>query len=134
LDLGRRSPDRELGVGDREVTVEDPRAVSDARRILPVSSLSHVDTGRLKLTGELDAHSAPEIRERLHALIDESPTLVVVDLERVTFLDSTILGVLVGGLRRMREGGGELQLVFPHQPARRIFEFTGLERVFPAAD
>ena len=91
-------------------------------------------TSRLTLAGELDAHSAPEIRERLHALIDEGPEVVVVDLERVTFLDSTILGLLVGGVRRMRDEGGELQLVYPPQPARRIFEFTGLERVFPAAE
>ena len=90
-------------------------------------------TSRLNLSGELDAHSAPDIRRQLHALIDEGPEILVVDLERATFLDSTILGLLVGGLRRMREAGGELELVYPPQPVRRIFEFTGLEQVFPAA-
>jgi len=87
----------------------------------------------LHLRGELDAHEASQIRARLHELIDEGPSTVVVDLSAVTFLDSTILGLLVGGLRRMREQGGELRLVYPPDPARRIFAFTGLDRVFPAS-
>lgn len=91
-------------------------------------------TPRLTLRGELDAHSAPELRARLHALIDEGSGRLIVDLAGVTFLDSTILGLLVGALRRMRESGGELLLVYPPEPARRIFAFTGLERVFRAAD
>jgi anti-sigma B factor antagonist len=90
----------------------------------------------LRLEGELDAFVAPELRERLHRLIDEledGPGTIVVDLEAVSFLDSTILGTLVGGLRRTREQGGELRLVYPAPPANRIFELTGLDAVFPAA-
>jgi anti-sigma B factor antagonist len=89
----------------------------------------------LQLEGELDAYHAPEVRKRLHGLIDELDDggVVVVDLAAVSFLDSTILGTLVGGLRRLREGGGELQLVYPRPPADRIFQLTGLDTVFPAA-
>ena len=89
----------------------------------------------LRLDGELDAYSAPDVRKRLHALIEESGKagVVIVDLTRVTFMDSTILGTLVGGLRRMRERDGELRLVYPPQPVRRIFELTGLDGVFPTA-
>jgi anti-sigma B factor antagonist len=54
--------------------------------------------------------------------------VVVVDLARVTFLDSTALGTLVGLLRRQREAGGELRVVLPETTARRIFEVSGLER------
>ena len=89
----------------------------------------------LRLEGELDAYVAPELRERLHRMVDELETdVLVVDLAAVSFLDSTILGMLVGGLRRMRERGGELTLVYPPSPARRIFELTGLDAVFAAAD
>lgn len=89
----------------------------------------------LRLEGELDAFVAPDLRERLHRAIDDEghAGLLVVDLAHVTFLDSTILGALVGALRRMRERGGELQLVYPPHPASRIFELTGLDAVFPAA-
>jgi anti-sigma B factor antagonist len=94
------------------------------------------DTPVLQLRGELDAFAAPDLRARLHELIDgdEELRVVVVDLSEVSFLDSTILGTLVGALRRMRERGGELRLVYPPEPANRIFELTGLDTVFPAAE
>jgi anti-anti-sigma factor len=90
----------------------------------------------LRLEGELDAFVAPELRAQLRELIDGDRRLrvLVVDLERVTFLDSSILGALVGGRRLMRERGGELRLVYPSRPARRIFELTGLDAVFPSAE
>jgi anti-sigma B factor antagonist len=81
--------------------------------------------------GELDAYTAPELRERLHGLAaDPSVELLVVDLRRVTFLDSSALGVLVGALRRMRERDRELRLVEPRPTVRRIFELTLLDRAF----
>ena len=89
-----------------------------------------MSSATLPLRGELDAHVAPGIRRKLHDLIDQRPQTVVVDLREVTFLDSTILGLLVGGLRRMREQGGDLRLVYPAEPTRRIFAITGLDAVF----
>ena len=94
----------------------------------------------LRLEGELDAFVVPNLRERLGRLVEDSPLdesgrrRAVVDLGRVTFLDSTVLGALVGAIRRMRERGGELYLVYPPHPASRIFELTGLDAVFPAAE
>lgn len=88
----------------------------------------------VRLEGELDAYVAPELRERLRLAIDAAPGgELVVDLTQVTFLDSTILGALVGALRSMRASGGELRLVYPPHPAIRIFELTGLDTLFPAA-
>jgi anti-sigma B factor antagonist len=54
---------------------------------------------------------------------------VVLDLVGVAFLDSTVLGTIVGALRRIREAGGALVVVLPETPARRIFEITGLDQV-----
>lgn len=82
--------------------------------------------------GELDAYTAPELQEQLHRLADDDAIeTLVVDLTRVSFLDSSALGVLVGALRRMREGNGELRLVEPRATVRRIFELTLLDRTFP---
>jgi anti-sigma B factor antagonist len=103
----------------------------------PVATLSSVPgaTHVIGLEGELDAFVAPELRERLRSAIEAAaPGVLVVDLARVTFLDSTILGALVGALRRMREAGGELKLVYPPHPASRIFELTGLDTLFPASE
>ncbi|HEU0304222.1 MAG TPA: STAS domain-containing protein [Gaiellaceae bacterium] len=79
------------------------------------------------LAGELDAFDAPQLRSSLAALVEDAPHLVVLDLTAVTFLDSTILGTIVGLLRRLREAGGELRVVLPDSTARRVFEITGLD-------
>ena len=85
------------------------------------------------LRGELDAHDAPRLREvfagALEALSDASSPRLVLDLTAVEFLDSTALGTMIGALRRAREAGGELAMVLPETPARRIFEITGLDQV-----
>ena len=81
------------------------------------------------LSGELDAYDAPSLRAAFAELAAEhSGAVVVLDLSAVTFLDSTALGTIVGLLRRVREGDGELRVVLPDTPARRIFEVTALER------
>ena len=85
------------------------------------------------LRGELDAHDAPRLRELFAGAVGElvgieQPRLVL-DLTAVGFLDSTALGSIIGAVRRVREAGGELTLVLPTSPARRIFEITGLDSV-----
>ena len=86
------------------------------------------------LRGELDAHDAPRLRSDLVTAVErgertgERPR-VVLDLAGVAFLDSTVLGTIVGALRRAREAEGELLVVLPETPARRIFEITGLDQV-----
>ena len=68
----------------------------------------------------------PELRSTFETVLEAEPALVVLDLTAVTFLDSTVLGAIVGLLRRVREGGGELRTVLPDTTARRIFEVTNL--------
>lgn len=82
------------------------------------------------LYGEVDLHVAPRLRERLTRAIDDGAAYVVVDLARVTFVDSMALGVLLGALKHLRETGGELRLVVPAADLRRIFEITLLDEVF----
>jgi anti-sigma B factor antagonist len=82
------------------------------------------------LYGEVDLHVAPELRRRLTEAIEEGADYVVLDLSRVTFLDSMALGILLGALKRLRPAGGELRLVVPHSEIRRIFEITLLDQVF----
>jgi anti-sigma B factor antagonist len=82
------------------------------------------------LYGDVDLHVAPELRSRLSAAIEEGADYLVLDLSRVTFLDSMALGVLLGALKRLRPLGGELRLVVPSSDLRRIFEITLLDQVF----
>jgi anti-sigma B factor antagonist len=85
----------------------------------------------IMVVGEIDVATAPQLREALHGVIAQGQATVVLDLLAVTFLDSTALGVLVGGLKRCRELGGELHIVVTDARIRKIFEITGLDKVFP---
>jgi len=80
----------------------------------------------LTLRGELDAYDAPELRSVFADSTDVH--VVVLDLSGVSFLDSTVLGTIVGLQRRVREADGELRVVLPESEARRVFALTGLDR------
>lgn len=88
----------------------------------------------LAVHGDADLHSAPELRERIRGAIDEGANTVVVDLSATTLIDSTSLGVLLGGMKRLREQDGQIRLVVPRPEVRRIFEITMLDRIFPLHD
>jgi len=89
------------------------------------------ETHVIELGGEVDLYTAPEFKERMVELIDAGKKRIVVDLSEATFIDSTTLGVLVGGVKRLRPTGGSMALVCTDQNITKIFEITGLDRVFP---
>jgi anti-sigma B factor antagonist len=88
----------------------------------------------LAVKGEVDVYSAPRLREKLVELVSQGHRHIVVDLESVDFLDSTGLGVLVGGLKRLRSHDGDLTLVCTQARILKVFEITGLTTVFRIAE
>ena len=88
----------------------------------------------LSVRGEVDVYTAPRLRERLVELVSQGHRNIVVDLEGVDFLDSTGLGVLVGGLKRLRSHDGDLTLVCTQRRILKVFEITGLTKVFAIHD
>ena len=80
--------------------------------------------------GEIDISTAPRLRELLTGLVGTGSYQLVVNLDKVRVLDSTGLGVLVGGLRRVRAHDGSLDLVCTQQPILKILKITGLTEVF----
>lgn len=88
----------------------------------------------LAVTGEVDVYTAPRLREKLVELVTQGKYQIVVDLEGVEFLDSTGLGVLVGGLKRVRTHEGDLSLVCTQQRILKVFDITGLNKVFTIHD
>jgi anti-sigma B factor antagonist len=88
------------------------------------------DTYVISLTGEVDLYTAPEFKQQLLDVIAEGGKDVVVDFSDTTFIDSTTLGVLVGGVKRLRAEEGRLSLVCSDRNITKIFEITGLDRVF----
>ena len=89
------------------------------------------DRAVIALRGEVDLYTAPEFKQQLLEVIDQGGRDVVVDLSNTTFIDSTTLGVLVGGVKRLRANDGQLSLVCSDRNITKIFEITGLDRVFP---
>ena len=88
------------------------------------------DVGVVMLEGEVDIYSAPEFKEVLVGGIEGGAKRVIVDLSKVTFIDSTALGVLVSGAKRVRPRNGNLDIVCTDENIIRIFEITGLDRIF----
>jgi anti-sigma B factor antagonist len=84
----------------------------------------------IELAGEVDLYTAPEFKQQLLEVIARGATQVIVDFSSTTFIDSTTLGVLVGGVKRLRPADGRLSLVCSDPNIVKIFEITGLDRVF----
>lgn len=87
------------------------------------------------VVGELDCATGPTLEDRLGDLIEnQGNRTVVIDLENMTFVDSSGLSVLVAAYRHLRERGGQLSVRRPSPSTRRVFEVTGLNRVLPIDD
>ena len=96
-----------------------------------------VETRRLEngaaivgLTGEVDVYTSPRLKQEIVDLLNEGFTKIIVDTTKVEYLDSTGLGVLIGGLKRARERDGDLRLICDNPRILRIFEITGLTKIF----
>ncbi len=87
-------------------------------------------SGIIVLAGEVDIYTAPRFKESMLELLDAGVKKVVIDLSAVTFIDSTALGVLIGGLRRVHDADGAMALVVTTSPVERVLTITGLDRVF----
>jgi anti-sigma B factor antagonist len=84
----------------------------------------------VSVAGEIDVYTAPRLREEITELVAGGTYNLVIDMSEVEFLDSTGLGVLVGGLKKVRAHDGSLQLVCNQDRLLKIFRITGLAKVF----
>ena len=84
----------------------------------------------LPLEGEIDLHVSPRVSQKLGELIQAKPSRVVVDLSRVTYIDSSGLAVLISGMQDVEEYGGRFALAGLQENVRSIFETARLDKVF----
>ena len=114
-------------------TTAPPPAAPDTGQLLSVSVVPGGRPGRVvvEVTGEVDAYTAPALDLCLHSQARQHGVRVlVVDLSRVTFLDSTGLGVLVTAMKRIDAHGGRMQLVVNGDRVMKVFRITALTRLF----
>ena len=89
----------------------------------------------LTLYGEIDHHSAVQVRTEMDTLIfEERPSKVVLDLSHIEFMDSSGLGLIMGRYSLMQKLGGELTLRNPHERIVKIFTLAGLQRMVKIED
>jgi anti-sigma B factor antagonist len=97
------------------------------------SAVSMPSKGRpnvLPLEGEVDLHVSPNLTAALNRMIDKKPKQLVVDLSRVTYIDSAGLAALIEGMQKIEAYGGKLALAGLQETVRSIFEIARLDQVF----
>ena len=84
----------------------------------------------LQLEGEIDLHVSPEVAESIQSMVANKPKVLVVDLAKVTYLDSSGLAVLIEGMQNVQEYGGRFALANVQESVQHIFEIARLDQVF----
>jgi anti-sigma B factor antagonist len=79
--------------------------------------------------GEIDAYTAPKLKEELFALAEGQNRSIIVSLKDVSYLDSTGLGVFIGLFKQIETNNGELKLINLSDRLKRLFEITGLNNI-----
>ncbi len=113
-----------------------PRSVALGRSHVDLTLTTRETDGKtiVAVGGEIDVYTAPKLRDKITELVAGGAYDLVVDMHDVEFLDSTGLGVLVGGLKKVRAHDGSLQLVCNQDRLLKIFRITGLAKVFVIHD
>jgi anti-sigma B factor antagonist len=83
----------------------------------------------VSVTGEIDAYTAPKLREELLPLTEGKNKVITVNLKDVSYMDSTGLGVFVGLFKQLNKNEGELKLVELSGTLKRLFKITGLSNI-----
>jgi anti-sigma B factor antagonist len=97
---------------------------------LHIEAMTAGDCAVLRIAGEVDVYTAPKLRKQVADLAENGTVHVIADLRGVDFLDSTGLGALVGGLKRLRIQQGSLTIVTDGGRILKLFQITGLTHAF----
>jgi|SRR6187200_2687422 len=113
--------------------ISDPSHRIDGRRdsdmLLP-PIMENPEPNVLPLEGEIDLHVSPQIGASLHSMVSKKPPHLVVDLSKVTYIDSSGLAVLIEAMQDVNAYGGKFALSGLQESVRPIFEIARLDQVF----
>lgn len=105
-------------------------SLTDPSEFLAVDVRADGPGHTVHLRGELDMSTAAMLRDELARLTGDGAALVTLDLAELAFIDSTGLSVLITGLKRIRQHGGDMVLRAPRPGTQKVLEITGLTEVF----
>lgn len=101
---------------------------------LTISSSEHSGVTVVRMDGEIDLTTVPELGKTLEGPVEDAHRRIVADLSGVGFCDSKGLAVLVAALRRVHASGGSFVLVRPQPSVLRLLRITCLDQVFSVYD
>ncbi len=84
----------------------------------------------ISLKGELDVSTADKLKEYLHNLADEKILDMKINLDKLDYIDSTGLGVMIGVLKKLKTDNKEIHILNPKSNVKKIFTITGLDKIF----
>ena len=87
----------------------------------------------IALEGDLDFHSSPDVRTELSKLVDRQAKKILIDLKKVTYIDSSGLATFVELFQKMKRYGGILVIFNLSQGVRSVFEIAKLDAIFKLA-
>ncbi len=87
------------------------------------------DITLIEIDGEVDTYTSSKIKQDILQVVEQTPKIII-SMEKVKFIDSTGLGILIGVLKKVKEKEGEMIIVSPNSYINQIFEITGLFKVF----
>lgn len=83
-----------------------------------------------RLSGELDHHSAREMRQAIDSAVElNMPTLLILDFEAITFMDSSGIGLVMGRYRNISKNGAKLHITGASPQIYKVMKLAGLERL-----
>lgn len=86
------------------------------------------------INGEIDLYNAPEIKEKIKEEMNKNKVNIVINLDKVSYIDSSGIGVLISSLSNLKKVGGALKLINVYASVRKVFELTKLTSFFDIYD
>jgi anti-sigma B factor antagonist len=101
---------------------------------MDITTRSKGDVIVLDIAGEIDLYNAPEIKDIINKLIEERKYNVVINLEKVSYIDSSGIGALISSLSNLKKYQGGLKIINVFASVRKVFELTKLTSFFEIFD
>lgn len=86
------------------------------------------------INGEIDLYNAPEIKDKIKEEMNKSKVNIIINLDKVSYIDSSGIGVLISSLSNLKKVGGSLKLINVYASVRKVFELTKLTSFFDIYD
>ena len=88
----------------------------------------------IDIDGEIDLYNAPEIKETIKNHMEENKKQIIINLEKVSYIDSSGIGALISSLSNLKKVGGGLKVLHVYDSVKKVFELTKLTSFFDIYD